>query len=209
MSTKRWAGGAPATAQLNTITVGGSAATSQVYSIVIGNQTVSYTALVSDTNTTIATALQLLLVASTIPQFLEVTWTNPSAGVIVGTANTPGYPFTNTSSATGTGTLVTVITTACTGPNHFSNAANWFGNAVPVSTDDIVFDFGAIPLRYDISQAAIIPNSLTFWMSYQSPDGIGLPAVNVFGASAYPEYRPTYLALGGCTTVIGVGVGSG
>ncbi len=97
--------------QQNTITVAGTPANLQVYSCTISGQTVSYTASGGDTNTTIATALKAALVASVLSNFVQLTWTNPSAGVIKGTANLADHAFTLTSSATGTGTLVNTAST--------------------------------------------------------------------------------------------------
>src|ERR1700736_2287329 len=116
MATPRWRGDAPAVKQVNTATVGGTAAGGQVYTVTINGKTVSYTAAGGDTNNTIAGALQALLAASTIPEFQEVAWT-VATNVITGTSAVAGRPFTNTSSATGTGTLVRATTTASSGPN--------------------------------------------------------------------------------------------
>lgn len=206
MTVQRWRGDAPATAQVNTITVGGTAANGQVYSVTINGKPVAYTATGADTNTTIATALQALLAASTIAEFQEVTWSNPSAGVVKGTANTAGMDFVNTSSATGTGTLVTVTTTANSGPTDVSVGANWSSGSVPSSGDSIYFQNSASPaLRNLQALAAVAPALVQIDASYTGQ--IGLPYNN---AAGYIEYRQRYLQFSGWTACnIGQGQGNG
>lgn len=108
MATNRFTANAVLGAQVNTLVLSGTIATSQYYAVAINGKTVSYTALNTDTNALATAALLANLQASTIPEFLEVSW---AAGVnsttITGTAQAVGMPFTQTSSATGTGTLVT------------------------------------------------------------------------------------------------------
>lgn len=125
-----WRGDAQSVAQVNTITVGGTAAATQVYSVTINLKTISYTAIGGDTNSTIAAALRALLAASTIPEFAEVTWTVLTT-VITAASKTVGVPFTNTSSATGTGTLVTATTTANTGKYNWDDPDNWSEGRIP------------------------------------------------------------------------------
>lgn len=194
MATRRWRGDAPKTAQVNTVTVGGTAANGQIYSVVINGKTVSYTANGSDTNSTIAAGLKTNLATSTISEFAEVTWT-VTTNVITGTAKTAGKPFTNTSSATGTGTLVTAIATANAGPNVVSLAANWEGAATPVDGDDVVFDSGSTDVLYDLDQNAITPASILVDVGYKGR--IGLPDSNADDSvNTYAEYREKYLRYG-------------
>ena len=204
MAANRWRGGCLAIAQLNTITVGGTAAGAQVYSVTINSKIVSYTASGGDSNTSIATALFTLLAASTIPEFGEVIWANPSAGIITGTAKTAGLSFTNTSAATGTGTLVTVVTTANTGPGSWTNALNWSTGSVPVTGDDVTIDYESVPITDGLAQSAVTLNSLTITAAFTGT--IGLPENNVNG---YYEYRLRYLTIGSTTTYIGTGPGNG
>lgn len=206
MTIQRWRGDAAAISQVNTLTVGGTAATGQVYSVTMNIKVVSYTATGSDTNTTIATALQGLLAASLFPEFLEVTWANPSAGVITATANLAGVNFTNTSSATGTGTLVTATTTANSGPNDAAVVANWSSGTLPVSGDSLYFQNSSSPVLYNLDAlAAITPALVQMDSSYTGQ--IGLPYNN---ANGYIEYRPRYLQFTGWTLGnIGLGAGNG
>lgn len=213
MSANRWKGAAAAVAQLNTATVGGTAANGQVYTVTAGlnnSKTVSYTASGVDTNTTIAAALLALLQASTVaPEFQEMTWANPSAGVLTAAAKTPGQPFTFTTSATGTGTFVTVITTASTGPNNWDNAANWSLNAVPAAGDDVYVDAGSVSILYGLGQSGVTLNSLTIAAAYTGQ--VGLPETNTTFSSggSYLEYRGRYLQVGATTAYVGAGQGQG
>jgi hypothetical protein len=194
MPTRRWRGDAPKSAQVNTVTVGGTAANGQVYSVTINGKTVSYTATGVDTNSTIAASLKTALAASTIPEFLEVTW-SVAAAVVTGTARAPGKPFTNTSGATGTGTLVTAIATANSGPCVVSLAANWEGGSLPADGDDIVFDTGAGDVLYDLDQNGVTPASILVDAGYRGR--IGLAETNSDDpANPYAEYREKSLRYG-------------
>jgi hypothetical protein len=194
MAIRRWRGDAPKTAQVNTLTVGGTAADTQVYSVTINGKTVSTTAGAADTNSTIASALAAALAASAIPEFAEVAW-SVSASVITGMAKTAGKPFTNSSGATGTGTLTTATVTSNSGPNVVSLAANWDGNAVPADGDAVVFDTSASDALYDLDQNAVTPASILVDAGYKGR--IGLAETNVDAATAtYAEYREKYLRFG-------------
>lgn len=203
MATKRWRGDAVAVAQVNTVTVGGVAAASQVYTVTINGKTVSYVAAGGDTNNAIAAALQALLAASTILEFAEVAWT-VSTNVVAGTAKTAGYPFANSSSASGTGTLVTATTVAATGPNHWDNPANWSPANVPVAADDAIVENGAVSVLYGLAQSAVTLASLAIKQNFTGY--VGLPQRN---AAGYDEYRATYLAVGATTVSLGQGDGTG
>jgi hypothetical protein len=207
VATSYWLGDAQPVAQVNTVTVGGTPANGQVYTVTINRKIVTYTATGTDTNATIAESLQATLAASTFAEFQEVTWTYPGSGsVVTGTAATAGVPFTNTSGATGTGTLVTATSTASSGPNDASVAANYSPNSVPVNGDDLVIQETSSPILYGLT--ALSGVSLASARVFASFTGtIGLPDINPAG---YVEYRTTALALGGNPVVtIGEGEGSG
>ncbi len=134
MAVNVWNGHAQPVAQVVTITISGYHA-STTYSITINSKTVSVAGTTDTAGT--ASALQVALAASTIPEFAEVTWTYPGSGAVVtGTAATPGVPFTATSSVSGgSGTIGAVTTTtANSGPNVYSATANWSLGYVPQAT---------------------------------------------------------------------------
>lgn len=206
MATKLWAPNAAAISEVHTITVGGTIANGQVYTVTINSKTVSYTASVgADTNTTVATSLTALLQASSYPEFLEVTWANPSAGVITATSVTAGVPFTNTSSATGTGTLVTATTTANSGPSDASLAGNYSPSGLPVNGDDLFFTNSAVGILYNLNAlSGVTLNSLTWDTTFTGQ--AGLPTYN---PSGYTEYRPTYFSVSSTTETFSAGTGGG
>lgn len=208
MAIKIWISGAPAISQVVTLTVGGTPAVNQVYSVLMGinnTKVVSYTAKSTDANSDIATGLYNALIASTYPEFLEVAWTNPSAAVILGTAQVAGTPFTLTTSATGTGTLSATTTTANSGPNDVSIAANWSTNALPVSGDDLYIVNNSNSLLYNLSTlSAVVLNSLTWDTTFTGT--CGLPATN---ANGYEEYRPRNFQISTPTESFLPGTGGG
>lgn len=202
MATRRWKGGAAAIAQVNTHTIGGTAANGQVYTVTINGRDVAYTASGSDTNDTIASALQALLAVSTFPEFREVAW-SVNGTVITGTASVAGRPFTATSGATGTGTFVAATPTACTGPNYWSNSANWLEGAVPVDSDDVTID-GGPSILYGLDQSSVLLTSLRIGSAFLSTSEIGLPNNTSPNSpsNGYPEYRDQRLKIGATALTI-------
>lgn len=198
MPTNIWRGDSQAQAQVNTHTIGGTAANAQVYSVTINLKVVSYTASGADTNTTIAAALQALLAASTIPEFKEAVWTVVTT-VITGTAFVPGVPFTATSAATGTGTLVAATTVASLGPNHWDDPDNWTLAAVPVNSDDVWLTNNNVSILHGLGQSAVTLNA--FYQDSTYTGTIGLPDYN----GSYYEYRKTALEIKSATTNLGRG----
>lgn len=204
MTVQIWRGDAPALAQVNALTVGGTAALGQTYAATINGKSVTYTATGADTNATIATALLALLQASTVPEFLEVTWAAGASAVVTGTATTAGKPFTQTSAASGTGSLATATTVTGAGPNDVGVAANWSSGTLPATGDTIVFDSSTVDALYNLSAlAAVYPAAVTINASYNGK--VGLPSYN----GSYYEYRPQYLQLQGCSGNVNVGYGAG
>ncbi len=192
MATIRWTGRAQAVAQSNLVTIGGAAANAQVYTLTINGKTVTYTATGTDTNATITTALLAALQLSTIPpEFQEISWAAGSTTTtITGTARTPGKPFTCTTAATGTGTLVSSVLSLNSGPNVIDLAANWSTGAVPVNGDDVVLEASNVSLLYDLGNlSSVTLASLTINASFTG--AIGLPETNT-DSTAYLEYRAQY-----------------
>ena len=191
MATNLWRGDAAAAAQVDVITPA-SVAAGNTFSIAINGKTVRYTTA-AGTVADVCTGLATQLAASTIAEFQEIAWTTDGASTITATANNPGVPFTQASSALGgSATLTTSHTVASAGPKDWSTAANWSTGSVPVSGDDVVFTNSANPFLYGLSQASVVLDSLTIDQSFTGT--VGNPRNN---ASGYLEYRPTYLAVGG------------
>lgn len=211
MANVTWRGDAPAVAQVDTLTVGGTIEVGDVFTVTINGKAVSISASTTSVTTT-ATEIYTALIASTIPEFLEISWANPSAGVITATANEAGKPFTLTATTTEAGggaadaqTFVRSATTASSGPNDWSIAANWSGAAIPANGDNVYIQNSNVPILYGLSQSGVTLASLNVDASFQNGGRIGLPR----HTGLYWEYRPTYLAIGATAINIGAGEGNG
>jgi len=211
MATQRWRGDAPATAQVQTITIGTNDVTT-TYKVTINGKTVSVPGNAGGASATATDLLNALKGAAVPQEFNEVAWTS-AAAVVTGTAAKAGKPFTLAVAATGgTGTISTAVTTASSGPNDAGVAANWSTGALPATNDDIAFDTGATDVLYGLDQHLVTPASITVLPGYAGK--IGLPAVNADNAAAtYFEYRPQYLQYGttgvGGTVSVTINGGSG
>lgn len=207
MATTSWQGDAAAVAQVDTVQVTlFDAATT--YTLTINGKDVSVAGTTDAAGT--ATALAAAWNASIEPEVAEITASSATDTVTL-TGDTAGKPFVVTSSVSGgTGTIGAVTSdTAATGPNHWDNADNWSGDAVPVNADDVVIEQGS-DILYGLGQSAVTLTSLTVKRSFSGR--IGLPEIaNADQATGnrYAEYRATYLAIGATTILIGEGPGTG
>lgn len=177
------------------------------YKITINGKVVS-TLGTGGTVTTTAAALVVLLLASTIPEFAEVTWSNV-AGAISGTADTAGKPFTFTTSVSGgAGTFGSAAdTTSSAGPSHWDTTSNWTLGTIPANGEDIAIENSDIDILYGLAQSGVTLLSLTIADSYTGE--IGLPRMNETGSIEYAEYRDRFLLIGATTVTIGAGNGTG
>jgi hypothetical protein len=132
------------------------------------------------------------------------------------TADTAGVPFSCTVATTETGggaaddqtidgatSSTGTASTANSGPNDWSTAANWSAATVPVDNDDVILD-GSNSMYYGLDQSSVEPTTLTIRQTFTGY--CGLPKTN---SNGYPEYREQYLKLGPATCTIGLGEGSG
>lgn len=217
MAERTWIGGAEAVAQVNTWLFAGTWEATDVINITIGTRTVSVVAG-STVAATVASTVNTALAASTLPEFTEITWTVNSA-TITGTAATAGVPFTATFATTETGgggadaqtingttSSTGTSVTACTGPNHASNAQNWSGATLPTNSDTIIFASSNVSCLYDLSTlTALTGTTILRYMSYTGE--LGLPPYNASGG--YYEYRPRYFEIEGGSARLGLGDGPG
>jgi hypothetical protein len=230
-----WAPNQAAVAQVETYTFSNPNSIGNTYNATINGKTVTYMSVSGDTAATVASALVSLLTLSTgiTPELTEITFTNPSNGVIVATAATPGTPFANVPSttaglvlSTGNGLvngITTVHTQANQSPSDVNDAQNWLRvtapapgvRQLPQNNDDMVVANSSVPLLWNLDQlAAIQLNTYTRWQSFTGT--IGLPENNPNG---YTEWRATYIKFvgpqgsvpaGGLVMVLGQGnTGSG
>jgi len=201
MAVIKWKGGAQAVAQVTTITF--SAYTSgQTYTVVINGKSVSYTAAAS-TAADVVSGLQAAIAASGGAEFSTMTASGTTTLILTG--NNPGEPTTITASATGGITATVTATTAATGPNHFNNANNWIGGALPSAADDLVFEDSTYSVLYALEDTTNY-GDITIDSTFTGE--IGLPVQN---ATGYREYRPRFLKLGDGTSsyALTVGLGTG
>ncbi len=210
MATQTWRGDAPAVAQQNTWTLAGTwLSTETVTCTINGKALVTVTG--SSTIATLIATVQAALAASTIAEFKEIVWSN-SASTIVGTAATPGVPFTatlSTNSASGTingGSSSTgTATVPSSGPADASTAANWSSGSLPTTGDNVVFAGTSKDCLYGLTAlSGITAASLTIDLSYTGK--IGLAYTN---PSGYIEYRPRFLKLPATLVTLGSGSGAG
>lgn len=224
MATREWLGNAPATRQVRAWVIGGTWEATDVITVTIGYNSVTMVAG-STAIDTIGAALATALNASTIPEFAEITWAYDSAtNTLTGTADTAGKPFEASITTTETGggtaddqtidgsdTSAGTDTTACTGPNHLDNPANWSGGALPVDSDDVVIARG-VSIKHGLDGLDdVTPASLKIYSAFWANGAtIGLPRVNGTGSAAYYEYRGRFLKFLGATTVdVGLGESRG
>jgi hypothetical protein len=200
MATVTWKGDAPPVAQVSTITPA-NVNIGNTFTLTINGRAITYTAAAA-TVADVTAGIVALVAASLIPEFSEVTAADNTTNVTL-TANTPGKPFTQTSSASGgTATFTTSATTANSGPNNWDVAGNWSGGSVPVSSDDVYIPPDSSDILYGLAQSAVALTSLTVALGVK----IGLPRVSETG---YVEYRARYLAIQTTTLTIGRGQTNG
>jgi hypothetical protein len=219
-------GNAAAIAQVTTLTVvDASPASTETWTITIGDKALVYTVPAVDTPadaTELAAAilanLNTAVATGGYAEFAELEW-SVSAGVITATGPV-GVPILlsdettcaiSTSETAGSGTFVTAITTAASGPNFANVAANWSDGAVPDGSDTPVFSDTDIDCLYGLATAFPIASvTLTGFRVDASYTGkIGLP---LFNENGYEEYRSRYLKVGldpTLTIPIGWGPGNG
>lgn len=229
MSTRRWLGTAKKVKQVSTITIGGTWLAAETITVTIGTVDLVLTIGTLVTTAQVATSLQQAWAGTTLTdttaasspaisdgggvylgQFAGITATVLNS--VVTLTGTLGRPFTfavNKSSTSGT--VAGATTTSATGPNFFSDADNWSGNAVPVDNDTVVFDSGNVDCLYGL-EPAIQPAAYIQTRGYSGK--IGLPDTNVdTAAKPYSEYRTTHLTFDNnsvtCAYTIGQGTGQG
>lgn len=217
MANRTWIGGAEAVAQVTEWVFGGTWEATDVINVTIGTRTVSVVAG-STTLTTVVDNVVTALNGSELPEIAEITW-DRNGNNLRGTADTEGVPFTATVSTTETGggaadaqtidgstSSTGTDSTACTGPNHASNAQNWSGATLPTNSDTIIFASSNVDCLYDLDAlTALTGTTILRYMSFTG--ALGLPPYNDSGG--YFEYRPRYFEVEGGSARLGLGDGAG
>lgn len=235
-TTAYWAPNQASIAQVETYTFSAPNAIGNTYIATLNGKSVTYTSISGDTAATAATGLtNLLNVSSGIGnEFLEITFANPSSGVMTATARVPGTPFANVPGtslglvlSTGGGLsngISTAHTQANQSPSDINDSQNWLRvvnqlnpvgvRSLPQNGDDVVIYNSSTPLLWNLDQLASVQfNSYTRWQSFTGT--IGLPENNPNG---YIEWRATYFKFagpqgsvpaGGLPVVLGFNSGKG
>ncbi len=200
MATKRWLGNAAGVYDVWTISLSGTV-TSQTYTITINSKTVTYVSGGGDTVASVLAALVAAWTSTTSPAAPEFSELTPvvSGTTIVATGNTLGKPSTITLNTPGTATFSIAHTTSATGPNDFTNAANWSTGAAPANSDVLVFDNGNVDCLYNLGSSL---TGVTVLVQPGFEGRIGLPFINNDTRVSYAEYRATALTLAGGTVTI-------
>ena len=199
MATVYWIGGATAVAQVWSGTITGyDVATT--YTVTIGDQTISTVGTGGTANATAVALVALLNATSAHPYFSTITWTAPGSGVVRGTADTAGVPFTSALTvAGGTGTVDDfAVTTANVGPCDISVTSNWSGGAIPAGNDTAILKDSSVSLLYGLNQSGVALDNL--WIHQSFTGKIGLPkfkfATDATGSTfnaTVEEYRSDFL----------------
>jgi hypothetical protein len=207
-ATIRFTGGSAERAQIDTMTVGGTVEVGDIFKVTIANKTASVVAtstVLADVAEEIATALQALD-SSAYPEFAEITFQSNGA-TVTAEANTAGKPFTLSVSTTETGggaadaqTFTSTTTTSNLSRNSAGLAANYSGNALPVTGDTLVFDIDSPDCLYDLEALSAI--TLAELRILSESVQIGLADVT---SGNYPEYRPKFLKLGATAVLVETG----
>ena len=209
MANKRWIGGAPAVADVWTLTFANVWAAADTATVTINNKNLILTAgsgVLNDLATYLANAINASAPINTAgftsnyggqqwPEFAELSAVANGATVVI-TGNTAGLPLTITTSETtaGSGTLTAVNTTPATGPNHFDNADNWDTGTLPANLDDLYFDSGAVDCLFGLTLLRASTFNCNIYITNDWTGQLGLPNLNPAG---YKEYRQRYFQFKG------------
>lgn len=187
MALKKWIGGAAAVAQVTTITFG-TIGSGNTYSVICNGKTISFlstTATAADIYAGLAAAI--LAAGTSFTEFKDFIPTSSGSGLVL-TGSVAGYPFTVTASAS-TGTNTVTPTTAASGPNDASTAANWEGGTGPSGGDDLELDLSTYAILH-----GLLPGVNYASITITAVGQLGLPVVNSRG---YREYRTRHLTMNG------------
>jgi len=190
-----WLGTAQAVAQVNRVTPGGTIASGSTFTITINGKTVTHTAAGAESVATVVTGLYNQFIACNEPEFQEITATDTGgSGYLTLTGKTPGVPFTQTSTAGGSGapTCVTSTPTVCSGPNFWNVGANWSAGAAPANSDTVTIT-GGVPIKYGLNASGVTGLIVTI-RDVTRTFQLGLPP-----QTTYYEYRDQSLTTAGGT----------
>lgn len=208
--TTYWSPNQAAIAQVETYTFSAPNTVGNTYTATINGKSVTYNSVSGDTAATAASGLLALLQASTIPELqLEITFANPSTGVLTATAQVPGTPFANVPGTTAGLVLSTgnglsngisiAHTQANQSPSDVNDAQNWLRvntgtnppaqtRSLPQNGDDVVLARSSTPMLWNLDQLKLVQFN-TFKRCLSMTGQIGLLPTNTNG---YTEWRAQY-----------------
>lgn len=229
MATRIFRGDAPKIAQVQTFAFAGTWEATDVIRVTFSTgRYYDFTAGSATTATVVSNLVTAwnLLSAAIYPEWAEITASANTTTLIL-TSDTAGASFavTLTSFETGggnadaqtiegvaTATLTVTGTTGTTstansGPNDWSVAANWTGAVVPTTGDTVYIENSNVDILYGLSQSAVTLAALYIPANYTGK--IGLPTTHAASgtAAAYYEYRATELSIN--ATIVRAGHGDG
>jgi hypothetical protein len=207
--TTYWFPNQAAIAQVETYTFSAPSGIGNTYTATINGKSVTYISVSGDTAASAATALFNLLNVSTsiAAELTEITFANPSDGVLTATARVAGTPFANVSGGTSAGLVLstgnglangitTVHTTSNASPSDVVDPQNWLRvntgvtppsktRAIPVNGDNVVVNNSSVPMLWNLDQLATVQFA-TYTRHQSMIAQIGLPENNPGG---YAEWR--------------------
>ena len=206
MASLRWTGKAIAVAQVATGTIDSLDATpaNNTYTVTIGGVAISQVGTVDVTTT--ATALRVLLNASSHPYFAAITWSG-IVGNIIGTADSAGVPFVGaalTETGAGSGAVTDFAATVSnSGPNVLA-AANFDTGLLPDNSDTVVFENSSTDVFWNLDAlTAITGLKIKIFKTFTGKIGLNKRVFQTTGAGAVSslveEYREDELTIDGCT----------
>ena len=122
--------------------------------VLVNGKAVVFTATAATVANVTAGLVALLNATTAPPEHQEITWANITTA-LTGTADTPGKPFTQTSSSVG-GTLTTAVTTANKSSNDVNDAQNWSLGTVPANGEDVYIQDTDKSLLYNLSALSAV-----------------------------------------------------
>lgn len=204
MATNRWLGTATAVAQVDTLTPGGTIEAGDIFNVILtGEDASTYTLAVVATGTTvnqtcidIVTAFNASTNALLTPITAGYVGTVGSYTAVTLTADTAGVPFYCSVTTTETGggaaddqTFARAASTANSGPYDYNTSANWSLAAVPVATNDVVFENGSVNCLYGLDQSSVDLESFSVAKSYTGYIGQAIYPLKVRTDEAYIGYH--------------------
>lgn len=228
MAVKYWRGDAPNVPEITTLSIGGTWATGDTVTATVNGKSGTVTVGSTSTLAEVTKIVRRLIDGTTnsddeeydvddgLLAYLGEAGPSPvieedTSNYEVTTRGTPGMPLAVTvSKSSASGTISASTDQNPTGRAFASNASNWVGGTAPTTDDDVIFENGSQPCRYDLATLEDMA-SITIKSSYTGE--IGLPPYNtsISGKTFYQSeaQKITFTRAGGTAVTIGEDGASG